>query len=379
MSSTTLSQTRSLVDSDVNAGRSQLGLSWTGPLGVPTTLWSLLRGGNRYLVTPSANVTITLPVVGIASTEAQPGYSILLGNNSSTFTITVNNSAAVLVASLAPGRSAILTSNNTIAPFWSVSLVSPTTLQEAYNSSGVANPKIALTDAFGTLRINDSPTAAAEVFAVNNDGGASSYFRVGNAASPADSPFIGAFGGAATATNCVVIGPTSSSVANSVILTDSSAVPINALANSFNTTFSGGETAYGGIVREGTTLTSPNKRFSWFSADAVTIAPFVISTGITLNGNSTYSVEAEIYGRDSASEVSASIKLRALITTLAGTPTIAGSVVSEVIETPGFTVVPASATFTFSGLLLQITMTAPDNIAGNMVVRGELTYRVLTA
>ena len=79
MANNVYSASRLLVD-DVIVGRGQLGYGFSTDLSASVTLWSLARA-TKYNLNADVNYTITLPDVGTANNQAQPGHSIIVRNN----------------------------------------------------------------------------------------------------------------------------------------------------------------------------------------------------------------------------------------------------------------------------------------------------------
>lgn len=81
---------------DVNVGRSQLGINWSGtPSSV--NLWDNYFAANRYCITATSDLSINLPEIGSLDTQAKPGYWVTIVNDvdSSPFTVTVFDSTGL--------------------------------------------------------------------------------------------------------------------------------------------------------------------------------------------------------------------------------------------------------------------------------------------
>lgn len=108
---------------DVDVGRSQLGIAWSG-LFANTFLWNNFHAANRYCFTIANNVSIRMPVVGFLSSQAQPGYWVVITNSNTKvdpFTITVfNNTGLAELGILYPGCSIYLIANVNSPTGWTV-------------------------------------------------------------------------------------------------------------------------------------------------------------------------------------------------------------------------------------------------------------------
>lgn len=425
------------IDGDVNVGRGQLGLGWRGT-SASTQLWTLFRGANHYIIDPStAAITITLPVVGTGSAQAQPGHWVTIANiNSGTNVINVVNSASAAVVTITAGNSAKLIADSGSALFWVVQYNTSgygaaTTLQAAYNASGPTT-QIVLTATNNSLKINDATVPLSSLFNLQNNAGSYVYFSARNTTAGSQTPAITMLGSTTSAANTLAainsttsatnsvgilnstvsasgsVGLASSTVnstntlgfgtittasgaSGSVALCDSSSAYTGySTPNTFYGVFTGGEQHFGGGVRPGTTRTSPNQISFYVSVNNVTTTGTTInligstSTFVTSLASSTYSITLEIYGRDatSPSTVSARHKLEGLsVTNGTNVPTLIGQTVYT-SETPGFTTIPASATFATTATDLTLTLVAPDNVTApagaGMDYRIYGEYRVLT-
>lgn len=385
-----VSANRHLIDGDIGTGRGQLGLCYSGS-GVTGPLWNIYRAGNRYNISPVSAVTISLPVVGTAVTEAQPGHWVTISNTAtnSANTITITNSDALTLNTLPIGKSAMYVADLNVAAKWVIqydtgNYGNATTLQQAYNASGSANPQIAL-NTFGALKINDSATPVDALLQLKNNAGTYTYMDVGNATTGSQTPMVSFLNANNAAGNSGVFasGSVTVSASNSGVtaFADSNSTTVSDGINTFQTSFVGGSVAYGGTTRAatGTAKTSPNERMLWVTANGVTTAGTTISfsggsypnTFIFPNGS--YHVEATLLGRDIASSVSVSHKLSAMLTFVASTGSVLGNTI-DTRETPGYTSIFSSASFGISGTTLQLTLNAPDNISGG-TVSGQMDFR----
>lgn len=395
---TTLSNNRTIIDGDIDVGRGQLGFGWRGTAS-SVALWSLQRGANHYLIDPTANnTTITLPLVGTSSTQAQPGHWLTIANISgSGFNLVVNNSGGTTIATLTPNNSLKIIADSSAATSWVVQYdttiyTTAATLQSAYNASG-ATTQIVLSNTFGGLKINDASTALGRLFEIHNNAATYDYFSIGNVTPGSQTPYVSMLGATPGATNSVGIGTiaTTSAANGSVALCDSaSAYSGYANPNTLYAVFTGGEQHYGGAVKAGTTKTSPNEIDFYYSRNAVTTSGFTValvgstSTVVTSSAGSTYALDLKIYGRDatSPSTVSARHVISALVaTSTTNVPTVISQSVSTQ-ETAGFTTTPASATLTANATDVLLTLVAPDNVTAptgaGMDYRVKGTYSVLT-
>lgn len=401
---TTFSNSRFTISGDVDTGRGQLGIGWSG-VATTSALWSLRPGANHYLISSAAPITITLPDVGTGSTQAQPGYWVTIANVNATDAITINNFAASTLATLTGGKGIMLVATTTVAANWVIqydttSYGGGTSLQQAYNSSGIANPQITLSSTNGALKVYDAATPIASLLNIANNAGTTNYLRVFNSVTGTQTPAVILFGGAITATgaanNLFIVGSgsisgvaTSGSVvfgsgstsasgtflvgqqtvsgANTTALSDGSATFSGATysgTNTFYQLYTGGSWAYSGATQEGTTKTSPNKRTLYFSANAVTTAGATTAL-FTSATSTTYRVTVTAYGRDpiTSSAVSATHIIEALVTNLSGTATVVNQQL-RTIETAGYITIPSNATLTAATNVVSVNLVAPDNVNG---------------
>jgi len=345
----------------------------------------------HYSIDPAALSTIVvLPVIGTATTEAQPGHWLTIVNISLTNTLVVNNATGTSVATLNAGKSVMLIADAVAATSWVVQYNTnayDTTLQTAYDLSGGAKPQIGLTPGGAALRIDDYAVNTGDIFTISNNTYSSKYLNVTNSG-VAGTPFIGLLGGryGGSSANSLAIGNITTTGAGIVSMCDSSVAYTGyTVPNSKYDIFTNGEFHYGGAVKEGTAKTSPNERTIYLTYNAVPVAGStvnILANGVTiLVASSTYSITIDLYGRDvtTASLVSVRHKLEALVATDAAiAPTIIGQMV-QTMETAGFSTSPANITLGTSGTTLTLTLNAPNNIVGaSMDFRGVLHYRVLT-
>lgn len=229
---TSLSNNRITVDGDIDSGRGQLGLGWSGST-ISTSLWSLYRGANHYIVDPtSASTIITLPAVGTASSQAQSGHWLTIANVSSTTNnIVINNNSATTITTITPGNSAKIIANSSTVNNWVIqyntSNYTSTTLQQAYDASG-AITQIVLSNTNGSLKINDATTPLLYNFEIYNNIGSYHYFASGNFPSGTQNPYIIMLGSTANASNTISAIGSATNANNSVAM-------INSIVNSSGT------------------------------------------------------------------------------------------------------------------------------------------------
>jgi trimeric autotransporter adhesin len=85
-----MSFTSQTYNGDLNVGKGQLGLVVEYNAISNFDLWSQFpQRPHIYLITPSANIAITLPEVGNADYQATAGHRIIIKNNSPTYTISI--------------------------------------------------------------------------------------------------------------------------------------------------------------------------------------------------------------------------------------------------------------------------------------------------
>jgi hypothetical protein len=405
---TTLSNSRMVLNGDIDTGRGQLGMGWAGTA-VTGALWSLRSGGNHYSIASASAIIITLPDVGTGSTQAQPGYWVTIINTNVTDTITVNNFAGTTINTLTGGNSAMyiavdtaFAASNWVIQYDTSGYSSVTNLQQAYNASGISTvtPQIVL-NALSTLKIQDNATPIAlPLFTVSDNAGAN-IFRISNSTNTNNAAFFGGtstglrslavgtgtasaantvvFGtGTASAANAFVLGTSTASGAGSTILSDASFTGTYTGVGVFYQLYAGGSWIYGGAVQEGTTKTSPNRRTLFFSGTtAITTGLVLISGIVTTASSTTYRITVTAYGRDAnvASAVSATHVINALVTNLSGTATIVSQQLTT-IETAGYTTTPSNAVLSAATNVVSLTLTAPDNINGGFTT-GTMDYRVI--
>jgi len=344
-------------------------------------------------------------------------------NISSTNTIVVNNSSAVTISTITPGNSVMIIADSGVVNSWvqqyNTSGYSDTTLQGAYDSSGITNPQILLSNTNGGIKINDASTPLGSMFQLHNNAGAFNYFAVGNSPAGAQNPTVTMIGSTTTAANTVAminstvsgagsIGMASASVAGantlafgtittasgasgSVALCDSgSAYTGYSLPNVSYQVFRGGEHHFGGAIRPGTSKTSPNECNFYVNTNGVTTTGTTIaligstSTIVSSFANSTYSITLQIYGRDATAPGTTSVihELNALsITSAANVPTLLSQRI-DTSQTPGFTSIAGSATLAATATDITLTLIAPDNVTApagaGMDFRIFGSYRVLS-
>lgn len=402
---TTFSNSRLLVAGDVDTGRGQLGIGWAGTA-TTGTLWSLRSGGNHYSMTSASSITITLPDVGTGSSQAQPGYWATIVNTGSNL-ITVQNFAAVTINTLAAGKSAMyiavataFAASNWVLQYDTSNYNAATTLQQAYNTSGTAYPQILLSSTNGAVKIQDNSTPIdAPLFNVLTSA-AASIFRIGNSTFPNSAAFFGGnnnairtfvvgtgtassadavvFGsGTASGANTFIVGTSSASGAGSTILSDSSFAGTYSGVGIFYQLYTGGTWIYGGVVQEGITKTSPNRRTLFFSATTAVTTGLIAIPILTTVSNTTYRLTVTAYGRDATitSAVSATHIINALVTDLVGVASLVSQQLST-IETVGYTSVPSNAVLSVATNVVTLTLQAPDNINGGFTI-GTMDYRVI--
>lgn len=420
---TTLSYNRTTIDGDLDVGRGQLGIGWSGST-ASASLWSLRRGANHYVIDPlSLSTTVTLPAVGTGSTQAQPGHWLTIANISGSNSIVVNNSSSVTISTVTPGNSVMIIADSNVASNWiqqyNTSGYGSSTLQSAYDASGTSNPQILLSNANGSVKIDDASTPLGPLFELRNNAGSYSYLTVGNTPSGAQNPSVTMIGSTTSAANTVAmigstvsgsgsVGMASSNVGSantlafgtitttsgasgSVALCDSgSAYTGYSLPNVSYQVFRGGEHHFGGAIRPGTSKTSPNQCNFYVNANGVT----TVGTTITLLGststivssfaNSTYSITLQIYGRDATAPGATSVihELNALsVTSATNVPTLLSQRI-DTSQTPGFTTVAGSATLLTTATDVTLTLIAPDNVTAptgaGMDFRIFGSYRVLS-
>jgi hypothetical protein len=379
------------VDGDIDSGRGQLGIAWSGTT-TSATLWSLRRGGNRYNINSVTDITITLPVVGTATAQAQPGYCVIISSRSAN-AITVVNSSAVTVSTISGNSSAEFVADTNVASGWSVIFNTSTyggsssSLQVAYDTSAATDPQITLSDTFGAVKVRDSPTPSAALLTLSNTAGSLNYFNVGNAVAGSQLPVITMFGAAVSGAgtqNVLAVGPVTvpAANANGIAFTDT-ALTMDDCSRSFQTTYLNGSNHYAGATRAATGVakTSANERTMWISANAVPTAGAIIFT-TTMIANATYKLKAHLVGRDvvAASGTSVTHELSAMVVLIASASTTYGNIIQS-IAVPGFTNIFSTATFSSSGTTLNLTANAPDNVnggaGGTMDFRGYVKLTVL--
>jgi hypothetical protein len=385
---TTYSGSSLIVKGDIDTGRGQLGMGWSG-VATTGTLWGLRLGANHYNVEVAAPVTLALPAVGISDIEAQPGYWTTIANVNGVSDITITDSLATTLTTITPGNSAMFVADNNLANSWNVQYNTSNysggggTLQDAYDGSASTNPQIALNDTFGALKIRDSATPSASLLNLQNNAGNFNYFNVSNSDAGTQTPSISMLGGSVGAgtAGSIAIGPATISAGNTnAVVMTSTATTVDNCDNSLLTTFTNGQLHYGGTVREATGVakTSPNEKVIWFLANNITTAGSTVDvlagTVPVLFSNGSYRISVSLIGRDvvAASSVSVMHELSAMVTFVAGVGTVLGNILTT-IETPGYTSITSNAAVVVTGLTLQLTINAPDNISGG--AGGAMDFR----
>jgi hypothetical protein len=111
------------IEGDISCGRGQLGLTNYITLSQPITQLWIDAGTNRphrYYLTPSAvNNTIKMPAIGTPLTTCNVGHSVLIKNSDNTNTLNINDSSNILITTLQPGISVIL-SAKTAPDTWEI-------------------------------------------------------------------------------------------------------------------------------------------------------------------------------------------------------------------------------------------------------------------
>jgi hypothetical protein len=108
---------------DVDVGRSQLGVGWSGNP-VSNFLWGNYNAANRYCFTIFTDTIMRLPVVGTSVNEAQPGYWVTIANDNtsaSPYILDVYEFTGITkLATLYPGCSACFIANTAVPNNWTV-------------------------------------------------------------------------------------------------------------------------------------------------------------------------------------------------------------------------------------------------------------------
>lgn len=111
--------TTSFKTGDIDVGRSQLGISWSGQQ-VSVDLWDNSPAANRYCFTLTGDSSVRLPAVGPSTSQAQPGYWVTI-TNTSTFALVVYDVTGINeLAALYPTCSATLIANPDSPTDWTV-------------------------------------------------------------------------------------------------------------------------------------------------------------------------------------------------------------------------------------------------------------------
>jgi hypothetical protein len=387
MAQNVYSASRLLVD-DVIVGRGQLGFGYSDTIGASATLWSFAKA-SKYIFNATANVSITLPTVGTASANAQPGHDITIKNSSaSTGTITVVNDLLLSVIVLSPGQAAKIIADVAQSLDWYTvfSASAAVTLQEAYNNSGIAAnvPKIGLSNLYGILDIRDSATPLVGLFSIGDSTNVYKYASFGNRTAGSTTPFVSLLGGlASTMTNSFAVGGTIASTTLTHTDTMLFSRPSSALA--FVDISNHHITAYPTILKTagnvvvGSTLTSPNEYTVWASSDLTNDVTATLVPLITLADNTTYRVTVNVVGRDiaPASAISSGHTITALVTRLGLVSTVEAQTDTG-FDTVGYTVASV-AVLSAAASVLSLSFTAPDHIVGaTMPIRVVVTYSALT-
>jgi hypothetical protein len=408
MASNALSNSRFIVEELITT-RGQLGQGYSSTFAANITLWTDVPQANKYMLSPTvAALSVTLPTVGQATAEAQPGHHIYIYNYSTTnaFTILDNNAAPFL---LSPESGALYVADTAIAPGnWheilnSSSYNTATSLQQAYNRSVLLgdDPKILIDSTKSPVTIRDSIFApgAPVIFQIQDHTGAVPILTVGNSSSY--KKVVSLFNGSYT-NNCsdsfIVKGSANNS--NSAVFygtldgADSfvyrgTVEGDNVVCFSTSTDFditnvsdrqverNSGKVQYGGDVILGSVsnISSPMKNKQWIS---FTANPSTYTANNLFNPMlyQSYLLKIKVSGIDTASPwtTGGAVTISARVTGQAGTPQI--SIDSVLISsTPGFTT-PLDATVLYSGGIV-LSLRAPSNCT-LMAIRGYYSYVALS-
>jgi len=264
MSGITLSNIVEDYEGDFNCGRGQQGFTSILTLTSNITLWTTVSEKPRRCVfTPSgADRTVTLPVIGTALTEAQPGHIITIVNSGGgSNDIVVHSSAAVQVGTNITDGSQLTVVANTAPATWTVSLDSSVlgglTLQTAYNNGDGSITLDNTNNAVNIIGATNDP--AQSLFTINNNDSSETYFSIKNITTTSYTPALQALGGTASNTGSLAIGDsTTATDDNAMIFGDGTIAADTTSADRFHLAFGEGIQQVAGATPPGTIDTSPN-------------------------------------------------------------------------------------------------------------------------